>query len=158
MSTGEMSEEEREKRKKLYGTAGEGLRPLNPYLWDIAEYRLLEIPVTTFPVIRTPFHMSYLLYLGTYSHALAKTYLRSALALCRVRGVQPSILLHPLDFLGGDVVKELAFFPGMKISTSQKLERFNELMEIILEQYQPLTMREHAERALGDGALQSRPL
>src|SRR5262245_6703549 len=35
MSTGDMPEEEKQKRKQLYGKASEGLRPLHPYLWDV---------------------------------------------------------------------------------------------------------------------------
>ena len=88
---------------------------------------------------------------------LAKTYLRSALALCKLRRVQPSILLHPLDFLGGDKVKELAFFPGMKLPTDEKLALFDDLMEIIQASFEPVTMRAHAETALG-GTLESRAL
>ncbi|HJZ86065.1 MAG TPA: polysaccharide deacetylase family protein [Polyangia bacterium] len=156
--TDSMSPEERKKRKQLFGKAGEGLRPLQPYLWDLPDHRLLEIPVTTMPIARTPFHMSYLLYLSGFSAPLARTYLRSALALCRLRGVQPSFLLHPLDFLGGDCVKELAFFPGMKLKTEHKLALFDDLVAIIKSSFEPVTMAEHARRLLANGNLRSRSL
>ena len=41
---------------------------------------------------------------------------------CRVARVAPSILLHPLDFLGGDDVRSLSFFPGMAMSGKEKRE------------------------------------
>ncbi len=34
--------------------------------------------------------------------------------MCRLRGVEPSVLLHPLDFLGANDIDSLAFFPGMR--------------------------------------------
>ena len=63
---------------------------------------IIEIPVTTMPLLKFPIHASYILYLSCYSTALAMTYFRTALSLCRITGTPPSILLHPLDFLGGD--------------------------------------------------------
>jgi hypothetical protein len=153
-----MSDEERERRKKLYGTLGEGLRPLRPYLFREGGRQLVEIPVTTMPVLRTPFHLSYLLYLSGYSLPVAKVYFRSALALCRLRGVEPSFLLHPLDFLGGDVVPSLGFFPGMKVPTDEKVRRFDAFMDILCEHFEPVAMEDHAQRLLLAGQLDERTL
>lgn len=66
--TAKLSKEEREKRSYLFGSLTEGLRPNKPYEWDLGEGgRLLEIPVTTMPAFKLPFHFSYLLYLARYS-------------------------------------------------------------------------------------------
>jgi len=46
----EMSDEEREKRKKLFGKFSDGFQPLKPYKWQIGEKTLTEIPVTTLPI------------------------------------------------------------------------------------------------------------
>lgn len=151
-----LSDDERADRARLYGTVGEGLRPLKPYAWDLSEGELLEIPVTTMPVLRLPFHMSYLVYLAGFSRSAFRAYLRSALAACRWRRVEPSFLLHPLDFLGGDAVAELSFFPGMNTSTAAKLDLFDEAMEAILASFEPLTLRRHAERARKAGPLPRR--
>ena len=53
-------------------------------------------------VLRVPIHVSYVLYLERVSPPLARAYFRPRCAACRVARVEPSILLHPLDFLGGD--------------------------------------------------------
>ena len=156
-STGEMSDEEREKRKQLYGKFNEGLRPLRPYVWS-GDKQIVEIPVTTMPLLRTPFHMSYLLYLASYSKPLARTYLKNALRLCKLRKIEPSFLLHPLDFMGGDICKELAFFPAMKMPTAQKLDLFDELLTQILGAFEPITMAEHARRTLQGGTPEMRSL
>jgi hypothetical protein len=120
------SPEEREKRKYLFGTFRDGFRPIKPYYIPLPQgKRLLEVPVTTAPIIRTPFHMSYLLYLGQISLPLMLLYLRCCLMLCRLTGVTPSFLLHPLDLLSGEEAPELAFFPGMNIGIEKKTRLFN---------------------------------
>lgn len=120
--TAKLSKEEREQRKALFGGLREGLRPLRPYYWGMGQRPLLEVPVTTMPVFRLPFHVSYLTYLAGYSPALARAYFRTALMLCRWTGVGPSLLLHPLDFLGSDDgIEPLKFFPGMNMPVAAKL-------------------------------------
>jgi peptidoglycan/xylan/chitin deacetylase (PgdA/CDA1 family) len=143
-TAGEMTAEEREKRKKLYGTLADGFQPIHPYCWDVDGRKLVELPVTTMPGARTPFHMSYLMYLMRFSRAAAWAYFRTALALCRMTGTSPSFLLHPLDFLGGDLVKELAFFPGMDLPTKVKLEFVHEVLAAICTAYDVVTLEEHA--------------
>ena len=123
--TSKLTPEEKEQRRILFGGFKEGRRPLKPYLWEVGNRRLIEIPVTTMPILRLPFHFSYLLYIATYSPSLALLYFRSALTLCRAMRVQPSLLLHPLDFLGNDDVSELAFFPAMKLRWQEKRQRLD---------------------------------
>lgn len=154
--TSRLDREEKEQRARLFGRFAEGFRPLRAYRWrSDSGPGLLEIPVTTAPIIKTPIHCSYLLYLSRYSRTLATTYLRSAVKACRLLGVEPSLLLHPLDFVGGDEVSELAFFPGMDLSTAQKHERMTRFLDIFQGHFQVIPMRDHAERTL---ARQSLPL
>ena len=132
-------------RKTLFGTFRDGLRPVNAYEWALRDGRsLLEIPVTTIPGIKAPFHFSYLLFLARKSEALAFGYLRTALAICRATGVEPSFLLHPLDLMGGDEVSELAFFPGMDLPSRRKRELFSKALTILGEHHTPVTMSAHA--------------
>jgi peptidoglycan/xylan/chitin deacetylase (PgdA/CDA1 family) len=140
-----LSTAERKQRDRLFGTLSEGLRPLKPYTWNAGGRDLIEIPVTTVPIVRLPFHLSYLLYIATFSRSLALAYLRTAIVLCRGTGVNPSFLLHPLDFLGGDKVRELAFFPGMSLSTAFKQELFRDVMALLTQHFKPVPMEEHAE-------------
>ena len=91
-----------EQRKELFGGIAEGFRPLRPYRWRLGERPLLEVPVTTMPVFRLPFHVSYLIYLAGFSPGWRGSTFASRLTLCRLTGIQPSLLLHPLDFLGAD--------------------------------------------------------
>lgn len=153
--TADLTPEEREKRKALFGKFSEGLRPLQPYEWQLSEGELIEIPVTTLPIFKVPIHISYILYASSYSPALAKLYFRTALTICRLMKIQPSILLHPLDFLGCDDVRELAFFPGMQMNGERKIQIVGEVLELLASQFEIVTMKQHAEAIKQSGRLNS---
>ena len=142
--TARLSREERQERKLLFGKLSEGFRPLRPYFWNLEGERLLEIPVTTMPLFKTPIHLSYLLYLRRFSRLLPLAYFRFALALCAATGVRPSLLLHPLDFLGCNDDRDLAFFPAMNMQSKAKLELVSRVLEMFAAQYEIVPMREHA--------------
>jgi hypothetical protein len=152
-----LSIEQREQREHLFGTMRDGLRPLKPYRWQLSEGRLLEIPVTTLPVMKVPMHLSYVLYLSTFSAWAARSYFALALRWCRLLGVEPSILLHPLDFLGHDDLGELSFFPGMSLPSAVKLSRVAACLEELSRQFEVLPMREHARVIQSRGGLRNRP-
>ena len=140
----EMTDEEREKRKKLFGKFSDGFQSLKPHVLDIGGTTLVEIPVTTMPIVKTPIHASYLIYLSTFSPLASKLYWRTALMLCRATGVQPSLLLHPLDFLSGDDVPALKFFPGMSMPIARKMAILGEIVTAFTDSFDVVTMREHA--------------
>ena len=144
-----LSRQQKQERKQLFGKIGEGFRPLRPYSWKTLDGPILEIPVTTMPVFRIPIHLSYVLYLAQYSPALAKTYFRFALFMCRLRGVSPSLLLHPLDFLGGDDEPDLSFFPAMQMKGADKVRLVTEVLALFASKYRVVPMREHARAAVG---------
>lgn len=134
---------EREQRRALFGSFRDGLDPNTPFVWELQSGTLTEIPVTTMPVFRVPIHVSYLLYLSGYSETAAELYWRSALRACRVRGVGPSVLLHPLDLLGGDEVPDLEFFPGMQLPGAVKRRRTHRYVELLGRHFAVGTMAEH---------------
>ncbi len=145
--TARLSRQEREQRKLLFGKVSEGFRPLRPYRWDTKPHSLVEIPVTTMPLARTPIHLSYLLYLSRFSPWLADTYFAWAVRLCRLFGQEPSLLLHPLDFLGGDDDPDLAFFPAMDLPGKTKVEFVTRTLKRFADAFDVVPMAEHARRA-----------
>jgi peptidoglycan-N-acetylglucosamine deacetylase len=154
-ATAKLAPEERARRAKLFGKFSEGFRPLKPYAWDLPGAALTEIPVTTMPLFKVPIHVSYLLYLAGFSTLAMRAYWRLALGLCRALGVGPSLLLHPLDFLGGDDVQGLDFFPAMKMPGARKLELVGEILDGLSRRYDCMPMAAHAA-ALKAGGLRSR--
>lgn len=149
LATARMSAEERRQRRELFGSFRDGFRPVGAYHWRLTSgRRLLEIPVTTIPVIKTPFHMSYLIYLSRFSHRLMDAYLRSALVACRRMGITPSFLLHPLDVLGPDQAPRLAFFPGMDVPSADKRALVRQVLATIGRDFTPVSMSAHAAQAL----------
>jgi hypothetical protein len=157
----DMPEEERERRKKLFGTLKDGLRAIRPYVWSLPAHegrKLLEIPVTTLPLLRVPIHMSYVGYLAVHSRTLAISYIRAALAVLSRTKSELSFLLHPLDFVGKDRVDRLSFFPGMNARTDDKLRLFDEVIGLVKQSFSPVTMGEHARVLLDNGRLKTTSL
>jgi hypothetical protein len=140
---------DRKDRSLLFGALSDGLLPLRPYRWRNRK-GLLEIPVTTMPVFRTPIHLSYLLYLSGFSCTLAQTYFRSALRLCGAVGVSPSILIHPLDFLGADDRIGLEFFPGMQLTKRKKINLLEQTIHFLADLFQVVSLLEHSRTLIGE--------
>lgn len=145
LNSSKMSDDEKAKRKKLFGRFSDGFQSLKPHFVDAAGKQMVEIPVTTFPLVKTPIHASYLQYLSTFSPLAAKAYWRSAVAVCAATGVAPSFLLHPLDFLSGEDVPAMKFFPGMVNTAAKKIEFLSETIETLTSRYGVVSMREHAD-------------
>lgn len=143
--------EQREQRALLFGSWRDGRRPIVPYHWTMPSGSLLELPVTTMPVLRVPMHVSYVLYLEQLSPALARAYFRAALATCRLAKVGPSILLHPLDLLGGDDLPDsgLEFFPGMALPGARKRRLVADCLAMLKDRFEVVPVGEHAARING---------
>jgi hypothetical protein len=149
--TARLSAAERRQRQKLFGTFREGLRSLRPYRWRTEAGTLVEMPVTTMPLLKVPIHVSYLLYLSVFSRRLALAYFDAALRLCQLTGTPPSLLLHPLDFLGCDDVQELAFFPAMGLPAAVKVGLVGEVVDLLAERFAVVPLCEHATAARASG-------
>lgn len=169
--TARLDDQQKTERKKLFGTWDEGFRRLRPYAWDMSvakpianrnvksafgsrpsalgQKSLLEIPVTTMPWFKVPIHVSYLLYLDQFSRFAAINYWRMALTLCRLSGVAPSLLLHPLDFLGCEDDSDLNFFPAMRVPSARKLELLDQVLGMMTKHYDVRPMRDHAAAISG---------
>ncbi len=143
-ATGKFDDEQRERLNRLFGSWKDGFRPLKPYYLRFGGASLLEMPVTTFPVFRVPIHLSYVMYLAGFSTLLAKAYFSMALQACRLFNIEPSILLHPLDFLGGEDVPRLQFFPSMKLAREQKIAVVEYCLDSLVRYFDVRTVGEHA--------------
>ncbi len=155
-STSNLSKEEKEDRKEIFGKFSDGFRKLKPYYWKLRNSKkLLELPVTTMPLFRIPFHLSYLLYLSNISIHLTMFYLNIAIFLCKITRTEPSFLLHPLDIIGGDQIKSLAFFPGMNISSDRKVFIFKKVMKKLAKHYTLVDMNTHVEAIKSKNSIKS---
>lgn len=143
----DLTKEEKKARKELFGKFSEGFRKVKPYKWILGrEKHLMEIPVTTMPVFKLPFHLSYLIYLGNISIGLMKMYLNIAITLCKITKTPVSFLLHPLDLIGGDQITQLAFFPGMNIKSEKKLHLFKIAINRLKKDFELIPMTEFAKQ------------
>lgn len=145
----ELSGGERKERRRLFGNPKDGLLSLRPFLWELSgEKKVVEIPVTTFPFLKVPFHMSYLLFLSNVSESLMLAYLNAALSLCRLTAIEPSFLFHSLDFLDCEEVPELRFFPGMNIWHRRKIKLFRKVVKVLSGYFALLSLDSFAESLL----------
>lgn len=142
----DLSKKEKKARKELFGKFSEGFRKIKPYFHDLgAGKKIAEIPVTTMPLFKTPFHLSYLIYLNNISPFLMKLYLGSALQLCRITRTPVSFLLHPLDIIGGDQITQLAFFPGMTVSSDEKVKVFKYVISRLMRYFKIISLKNLSE-------------
>ena len=155
--TTHLSDAERKERAQLFGRFADGLRPVDAYSWKLPNGRtLLELPVTTFPVIKIPFHLSYLMYISRFSERLMVAYLGAALLACRLAGTEPSFLLHPLDLIDAKQEPRLAFFPGMDVPARRKAELFRRAIQMLREHFTTVNMSAHARALLARNNLSVR--
>ncbi len=146
--SGSFTRKQVKEKQALFGKFSDGFMPNHPYLWQTEFGDLLEIPVTTYPGIKSPIHATYLHFLATYSVWAADKYLSSALGCCRLAGIAPSLLLHPLDFMGADDAPDLSFFPAMNIDSKTKIERMQKFLQIYCQKFEVVTMQEFATMTL----------
>src|SRR5262245_59371435 len=66
------------------------------------------------------------------------------MAACQAAGVEPSLLLHPLDFLGGDEEPDLGFFPAMKMAGAAKRDFVRELLADFSRRFRVVSLDEYA--------------
>lgn len=157
--TSGLSKAERERRKDLFGHFLDARRPNKPYRWSFDRGpNLLEIPVTTIPFFRTPFHFSYLAYLARYSKVLMRIYLAIAILACKLTRTAPSFLLHPLDVIGGDQAPALQFFPGMELSSEHKTELLMEVLKTLNKHFKLEPMSAHAAHCRGQESIPEYPV
>jgi hypothetical protein len=142
---GRLTETQRRDRSQLFGSFRDGFRPIVPYRWAVGGRTLTELPVTTMPGLRLPIHASYLIFLAERSPTAAVVYFQTALALCRRLSVEPSILLHPLDFLDSTDVESLSFFPGMQMPSSRKLELLDRVLRLLADRFAVVSIFDHVD-------------
>ncbi|MGI9584464.1 MAG: polysaccharide deacetylase family protein [Acidimicrobiia bacterium] len=130
-----LDEQQQREREALFGSFSDGRLANKPYRWSLRNGDIVELPVTTFPMVKVPFHFSYLLYLSSMSERASMAYFAAGLKACKALGVGPSLLLHPLDFLGGADAPELEFFPGMADTAATKVRRLGRLVDRLLDEF-----------------------
>jgi hypothetical protein len=149
-----LSQKDKDRRKDILGGFSQGFRPLKPYFWNTATgNHLLEIPVTTIPIIKTPFHLSYLLVLNRVSFVIMLFYLKVAITMCRLSAIEPNFIIHPTDLIDSTQVPEMRFFPGMELLNDQKTTVFKKVIKALSKHLNLVNISTRANYLLQNGDL-----
>jgi peptidoglycan-N-acetylglucosamine deacetylase len=148
-----LADDDREQRNELFGSFADGLGPNRLHRTMTPSGSIAVVPVTTMPLLRIPIHLSYVMHLRTISRTLAQAYIRSALHACKLSGTQPSLLLHPLDFIGASECPELKFFPGMQLDLADRSSVTNDFLTVFSSMFSVKPLRDHVrEEEIAKGA------
>jgi hypothetical protein len=142
-----MSAADKQRRAAMFGGWRDALGPLRGRPHATAA-SVLDLPVTTMPLLRLPFHLSYVLWLAGKAEWLGKGWLDTGLLLCRLFAVPPSYLLHSLDFVGHGEHQDLDFFPGMDVPYERKAAVIEHLMQRLVRGFAVQPLGPFAERQL----------
>ena len=135
---------ERADRRELFGSFREGLRSIKPYVWTTDSRPDRRNPRHDLSAREAADSHDVPLHLWQFSPRLTRIYLRTAPAACRLLGIGPSILLHPLDFLGGEDDPDLRFFPGMNLPR-EKLALLDDVLAQLTARFEVVPMHELAQ-------------
>jgi hypothetical protein len=136
-----------ERRDELFGGFSRVLAPNHVHRWRFAGgTHLVELPVTTMPLLRVPVHGAYVLLLHAISPRLARAYFATAIRLCRSLGVGPSLLVHPTDVLGGEEAPGMEFFPGMSVPAAQKVALLDWMLATLCRHFDVVGTGQHVAR------------
>ena len=148
LRTAHLSTAQREERAHLFGGLDQALLPLRPHR---SASGIAELPVTTMPLLRIPIHGSYLMQLYSISPKAARLYFRTAVRLCRARGIGLTMLLHPTDLLDRGDAPALDFFPGMAVPAREKYAFMQWVLATMQRHFTVLGTRDHVIHALETG-------
>lgn len=123
--------------------------PLQPFDWQLAGGTLLELPVTTLPLLRWPVHGTYVMHLAAHARPAARGYVQGAAWACRAASNPWHLLLHATDFIGSDDGLPAGFLPGMGLRWCDKQALLRRWLRLLREQFEPRTMLECAADAQG---------
>ena len=97
------------------------------------------------PTLQSTFHFSYVLYLSTYSPILARIILAFSITCMRLAGIEPTLLLHSLDFLGSDNVGYAFLLSRMNMRSEVKLGRIRNYLADLIADHTVVSLNQYAE-------------
>ena len=143
-----LSKDELTTRKALFGSFTEGFRPLKPYCWRTAAGELIEIPVTTMPLVQgadpcqLPAVPELLFRRRWRWPGSAPPWRCAGSPACSRRSCCTRWISS-----GCDDESDLSFFPAMNLRPDSKMSVMERILKMLARRFDVVPMREHAVRA-----------
>jgi len=131
------------KDKKQFGRFRDGLSPLRPFRPDKEKYwcsgnksKIIEVPITTFPIIRFPFHSTIIFKFGT-------SFFDTGYNLLKTYKIPINYVFHIIDLVDIRKIKglEKLFFLKIPFETRKKIVQY--IIEKIKKDYDILKTIDH---------------
>jgi len=126
-----------------------GLAPLKPYhphenkLWKKGSMKIIEIPITTMPALRLPFHASFTF--AAYQMGLGSVLFDIGYALLKMTAYPLNFVFHTNEL--SDPISDVSIKRqyGLKISLKEKNKLCNHMLSVIKNDYNIITSFEYAK-------------
>lgn len=147
--------------KEKYGASIHAIAPQSPYLPDQnqiyrcspSERDIYEIPVSTTPLLRLPFHGSYIMVLSKFYFQLGLWYWRAGFNWYRQHNCPYVFVIHPLELTDIADDSRLKAQIGYDIPIKDKLSIYREIFSTLKEQSETLTTSHFVQRFRSRGDL-----
>jgi hypothetical protein len=143
-------------KTRYLGCAAFGLASLHPYplgsraLWRRGDSALIEVPVTTMPYLRLPFHASFNLALN--SMGMGNSLFNIGYA-CAWRTKTPlNYVFHVCELAELGTDKRLGKHWGLALPVEQRVDVADRLIEKIISKYQVMTTKSYVQHMQGGAA------
>ena len=151
--TGNKQHKKRSQRKTdTYGKFRWAFAPCYPYkpmkkcLWKEGNRKIWEVPVTTLPFLKFPFHFSFVLAIRNWSNLVSEWYCGAGIdftALCK----RPLLyLFHGLELTDPNWIQMMVFQPGTTVSIDSKMEGVYSILKRIQSRYEIVCLKDFLKR------------
>lgn len=142
------------KKNGTYGNLKCVFAPTTPYMprknccWKKGDRKIWETPVSFFPLLKLPFHFSYILALQERSIFASRLYYNSAITYTSILNRPLLYLFHGLELVDPNLIKKIKFQPGTSIPLKQKIHGVKSILESIQSMFNIICLKDYLKKKL----------
>ena len=116
-----------------------GFSPLNPYhpsrkdIWRRGQRGIVEVPVSTVPVARVPYHSSFVI--AAHNFNMGPSVFYTGFFLTRLMRLPLNYVFHAAELADSNRDSRLSYFQGLRIPLKKRYEMINLILKNITENF-----------------------